>query len=57
MIRIDKAFVSRELAEAFVSKYLQDYHPFGYGTHLTIIEPDKQGAPYRVKGHRYASCD
>lgn len=55
MVQIRETFQTREAAEQFITRYLQDYHPAGYGTRFK--EPVQEGGHWSVSGYRYSSCD
>lgn len=61
MINIYETFDSEEDAEAFKERYYQNYHPWGYGTHIDIDAPDaaraKDADKWVASGYRSASCD
>lgn len=54
LIPVTGTFDTREGAQAAVEAYYRDFHPAGYGTHLTMIAAADK---WQVVGHRFASCD
>ncbi len=58
MIHVSQHFGTFWEAEQFVEGYLRNYHPAGYGTHLTIDpSPEHPAGPWHVHGHRGSSSD
>lgn len=56
MIRIYETFDTEAEAVAFRDRYYRNYHPAGYGTHITI-EQDRTTGKWRAYGSRSHSCD
>lgn len=59
MPRVDIEITCSSLEEAEERRrsILQDYHPYAYGTSLTIHPPSEGGNLYLLKGHRFDSAD
>ena len=47
-------FATRQEADAWAADHYNKFHPWGYGTALTIITVDDA---YQVVGSRWDSCD
>jgi hypothetical protein len=54
MISISRPFTTEEDARKWMTSYLSQYHPAGYGTTLSV---KFDGSLWIVSGSRFSSCD